>query len=283
MIKTMKKRIAVLFAACTLALCGGFAYVPPVAAFAEDAVESVENVTSDETLDENAGNEEISSDNEIIDQTPTDEETGENGAILGDYTEEEIKGFIQEAYQKAKDWIKNTYAWVIGIVGGGSAALLLSVLWKLISAKIRKTNALTETKVEEICTATAMKTVAGVVGKSLNVDIQAEVSKSVQDEIAPMIRNAELSMQSAKNAEVGMAYVMKAVAKSRLITDEETAIMESMAESLLAHAEKYGGLSVPIQIQTEMQGEDTADKTAVNLVETPAKPAKKENYEYISF
>lgn len=283
MIKTMKKRIAVLFAACTLALCGGFAYVPPVAAFAEDAVASTESVPTDETLDENAGNEEISNDNEIIDQTPTDEETGENGAILGDYTEEEIKGFIQEAYQKAKDWIKNTYAWVIGIVGGGGVALLLSVFWKLIGAKIRKTNNLTEAKVEEIATATAKKVVAGIVGKSLNVDIQAEVSNSVKAELAPMVKNAELSMQSAKNAEVGMAHVMKAVAKSRLITDEETAKMESMADSLIAHADKYGGLSVPIQIQTELQDEEPTGKTAVNLVETPAKPVRKENEEYISF
>ena len=101
-----------------------------------------------------------------------------------------------------------------------------------------------------------------------------------------MIRNAELSMQSAKNAEVGTAMVLKAVAKSRLITDAETAEMESMADSLLSHAQKYGGLSAPIQIQTEMINEEktVGDSVSMNLVETPNKPKdKKENESYISF
>jgi hypothetical protein len=283
MIKTIKKRIAVLFAACTLALCGGFAYVPPVAAFAEDAVASTESVPTNETLDENAGNEEISNDNEIIDQTPTDEETGENGAILGEYTEEEIKGFIQEAYQKAKDWIKNTYAWIIGIVGGGGVALLLSVFWKLIGEKIRKTNNLTEEKIEEICERTAKKVVAKIVGKSLNVDIRSEVSAAVKAELAPMIRNAQVAMESAKNAEVGTAMVLKAQAKSRLISEDETEEMENRAASLLAHAEKYGGLSVPIQINPALN-EEPKEREKVNLVEEVAKPKeKKENECFMSF
>jgi hypothetical protein len=211
----------------------------------------------------------------------TDEELTDSDKL----TKEEVAGIVKQAYEKAKNWVANTYAWIIGIGGGGVLTLLLSIFWKLIGSKINRTNNLTEEKVEKIAENSSEKTVQKIVGKSLNVDIQSEVSNSVKNELLPMIQNSELAMQSAKNAEVGTALVMKAVAKSRLISEEETKAMEDMADSLLAHAEKYGGLSVPIQIQTEMKEEEPAPvKESVNLVETPNKPKeKKENESYISF
>lgn len=366
MFKNLKKRIFVILTACTLALCGGFAFIPPVTAYAEEtdeASEILKSLESTETPENGAGNDEISSDivpptwlqqvyiheedkdhvaritlvdetnitleviyqgtvsgtiygeyqfieNDVIEIWANGEwfadmqlfpngtfdyyegitETPENGENTGGetvedtFTKEEVTGLIKDAYNKAKDWIKSFYLWLVGIGGGGIITLLLSIFWKLISKKINRSNNLTEDKVSEIATKSSENTVQKIVGKSLNVDIQAEVSDSVKAELAPMIRNSELAMQSAKNAEVGTAMVLKAVAKSRLISDEETAQMESMADSLLAHAEKYGGLSVPIQIQTELKGEEKAEREAVNLVETPNKPKeKKENESYISF
>ena len=361
MIKNLKTRLMVLFTACTLALCGGFAFIPPVTAFAEETVESVESVETPETSEENA---EISSEIErptwlqqvyiheedkdhvaritLIDETRVtleaiykdnvsgtingeykfikgdvieiwangewfadmqlfsngtfdyyDEETpvvpetpdnGENTSVEEVQIPEEMKGLVKEYFEKAKNWLANTYAWIIGISGGGLLTLLLSIFWKLISRKIKRSNNLTEDKVDEIATKAVEKAVSKIVGKSLNVDIQSEVSESVKAQLAPMIRNMQVAMESAKNAEVGTAMVMKAQAKSRLISDEETAEIEARAASLLAHAEKFGGLSVPIQIQTELKGEEKTERETVNLVETPNKPKeKKENESYISF
>jgi hypothetical protein len=238
-----------------------------------------------ETSEENAEiSSEIVTDKESTNVPETDE-NGENTSVEEVEIPEEMKGLVKEYYEKTKNWVANTYAWIIGIGGGGVLTLLLSIFWKLIGSKINRTNNLTEEKVEKIAENSSEKTVQKIVGKSLNVDIQSEVSNSVKNELLPMIQNSELAMQSAKNAEVGTALVMKAVAKSRLISEEETKAMEDMADSLLAHAEKYGGLSVPIQIQTEMKEEEPAPvKESVNLVETPNKPKeKKENESYISF
>lgn len=367
MIKNLKKRILVILTACTLALCGGFAFIPPVTAYAvETAIVTVGNTytferdgaecevmfledgnctlymdgsyrdgtyvasksgkvylstsaefigsyevsgntlvstdvgltvpdkdmtESTETSENSAGNSEISSDSGANEETPVEPETPENGEntdgeIEKDkLTKEEVSGIIKEAFNKSKEWIINTYAWIIGISSGSVVTLLFSILWKLISNKITRSNTFTEEKVEKIVTKTVEKVVSKIVGKSLNVDIQAEVSNSVKEELAPMIRNMQVAMESAKNAEVGTAMVLKAQSKSRLISEEETAEMESRAASLLAHAEKFGGLSVPIQIQTKMKGEEPAPvKESVNLVETPNKPKeKKENESYISF
>ena len=291
MIKNLKKRILVILTACTLALCGGFAFIPPVTAYAEETVESVESVETPETSEENA---EISSEIEQSEQEPVESEivenSGEESAEIVEeesadtVTKEEVSGLVKEAYEKAKTWIVNTYAWIIGIGGGSVLAGLATILYKLICKKIARTNNLTEDKVDEIATKAVEKAVSKIVGKSLNVDIQSEVSESVKAQLAPMIRNMQVAMESAKNAEVGTAMVMKAQAKSRLISDEETAEIEARAASLLAHAEKFGGLSVPIQIQTELKGEEKTERETVNLVETPNKPKeKKENESYISF
>ena len=286
-LKNLKVRLFTILTACTLALCGGIAFFP-VVAYAEEPIETIESV---EIIESGAENGAISNDviasEEILDKT----ETSENGAILGTeesaketLTEEEIVGIVKQAYEKAKNWLANTYAWIIGIGGGGVLTLVLSLFWKLISRKIARSNNLTEEKVNEIATKAVEQAVSKIIGKSLNVDIQAEVSNSVKAELLPMIKNMQIAMESAKNAEVGTALVLKAQSKSRLISDEETAEMESRAASLLAHAEKFGGLSVPIQIQTEKVDEAPTVKPAVNLVETPNKPVeKKENESYISF
>lgn len=274
-IKKFKKMIVVALMACTLAICGGF-YFSPVSTYAEETVENSE------------GNGEISNDIQTDEEISVSEETVENSENTEEetFTKEEVIALVKNAYNKSKEWVKNTYAWIIGIGGGGIITLLLSAFWKLIGAKINRSNNLTEDKVNEISEKSSENTVKKIVGKSLNVDIQSEVSESVKEEFSPMIRNSELSMQSAKNAEIGTAMVLKAVAKSRLITEEETAEMESMADSLLSHAQKYGGLSAPIQIKTEMKNEEKTveDSVSMNLVETPNKPKdKKENESYISF
>lgn len=379
-VKNLKTRLLVILTACTLALCGGFAFIPPATAYAEEVTENVEVL-------ENAENGEISSEIEQSEQESVESEIVENsgeierpvwlqqvytheedkdhvaritlidetsltmeviyegavaGCIYGEYkfikgdvieiwangewfadmqlfpngtfdyyeeettvvpetpnngentdeeltdgdklTKEEVAGLVKEAYEKAKTWIVNTYAWIIGIGGGSVLAGLATILYKLICKKIARTNNLTEAKVEEIVERTTKAVVASIVGKSLNVDIQAEVSECVKNELAPMIRNAQVAMESAKNAEVGTALVMRAQAKSRLISAKETAELENRAASLLSHAEKFGGLSVPIQIKAELPETKETVKEKVNLVETPNKPkAKKENESYISF
>lgn len=284
MFKNLKTRIFVILTACTLALCGGWFSFPFITTYAEEAVESVESVETPET---SVGNGEISNDIVESEESLEVEENASNlwtESTQETITEEEIDGIVKQAFEKAKNWLVNTYAWIIGIGGGGVLTLLLSIFWKLISKKINRSNNLTEDKVDEIATKAVEKAVSKIVGKSLNVDIQAEVSESVKTELAPMIRNMQVAMESAKNAEVGTAMVMKAQAKSRLISDEETAEIEARAASLLAHAEKFGGLSVPIQIQTELKGEEKTERETVNLVETPNKPKeKKENESYISF
>lgn len=275
-IKNFKKRVLVALMACTLAICGGFYFIP-VTTYAEETVENSA---------ENAENGEISNDIQTEDEISVSQETSENGENTEEetFTKEEVIALVKDAYNKSKEWVKHTYAWIIGVGGGGILAILLSIFWKLISMKMNRSNNLTEDKVSEISAKSSENAVKKIVGKSLNVDIQSEVSESVKAELAPMIRNSELAMQSAKNAEVGTALVMRAVAKSRLISDDETAEMENMAASLLAHAEKYGGVSVPIQIQTEMKDEEKTVEESVNLVEIPNKPKKKEeNESYISF
>ena len=286
-VKNLKTRLLVILTACTLALCGGFSFIPPATAYAEEVTENVEVL-------ESAENGEILSEIEQSEQEPVESEivenSGEESAEIVDeesadtVTKEEVAGLVKEAYEKAKTWIVNTYAWIIGIGGGSVLACLSTILSKLICKKIARTNNLTEAKVEEIVERTTKAVVASIVGKSLNVDIQAEVSECVKNELAPMIRNAQVAMESAKNAEVGTALVMRAQAKSRLISAKETAELENRAASLLSHAEKFGGLSVPIQIKAELPETKETVKEKVNLVETPNKPkAKKENESYISF
>lgn len=300
MLKKLKKRMAIVIVACTLAVCGGFAFLAPITAFAESA-EMVENEAKGEGISDNIeasekipdasetgensdGSEEDEKNTDAADIESMGDDAGEGNTI----TKDEVTALVKDAYNKSKEWVKNTYAWIIGIGGGGIITILLSVFWKLISAKISHDNSLTEDKVSEISLKSSEDTVRKIVGKSLNVDIRSEVGESVKAELSPMIRNSELAMQSAKNAEVGTALVLKAVAKSRLISEDETKTMESMAASLLAHAEKYGGLSAPICIQAEYGGdENDAEKTETkdteSLVETPNKPTGKDNESYINF
>lgn len=224
-------------------------------------------------------------DNVVTPEAPEDaENTQTSDNVLTEEQLEEVKGFIQNAYNKFKNKLLSIYLFLTGTTLGAVIACAGSIILKKCKKKIKEENTLTAEQIELIATNSATNVVKSIVGKSLNVDIQAEVSNSVKEEIAPIAKNMKIVMQSAKNAEMGTALVMKAQAKSRLISDEETSELETKANSLLAHAEKFGGLSAPIQISTEEKKEKKKQSTAVNLVETPNKPVeKKENESYITF
>lgn len=243
------------------------------------------------TPENNAGNDEISNDSATGEQTPVTPENNENTDITQDIEDllteeqkEQVKGFIQDSYNKIKDKVVVGYVFLTSTAFGGIIMMACMLVLKKCKKDIDNKSALTEEQITALATAAATNVVKSIVGKSLNVDIQAEVSESVKEEIAPMIKSMKIVMQSAKNAEVGTALVMKAQAKSRLISDAETEELENRANSLLAHADKFGGLSVPIQINTKNADEQTVKTPDVNLVEDANKPVvKKENESYISF
>lgn len=228
----------------------------------------------------------VEEDNQLVKpETPIEpEEPKQPNSILTEEQIEQVKGFVQKAYDKVKNKLMLVYVFLTSTALGGVIVFACEIVWKKCKKKIKAESTLTEEQITTIATAAATNVIKTIVGKSLNVDIQSEVSNSVKAELSPMIKNMEIAMQSAKNAEVGTALVMKAQAKSRLISQEETEELENRANSLLAHAEKFGGLSVPIQINTEEKKETKKQSTAVNLVETPNNPVeKKENEGYINF
>ena len=77
-----------------------------------------------------------------------------------------------------------------------------------------------------------------IVGKSIDVDISAEVSKAVKQELYALANGVSELVDSVKNTEILTANVAIAQSRSRLLTDAEKKSLQTLAKTAQDHAGK---------------------------------------------
>ena len=158
---------------------------------------------------------------------------------------------LQTALAEAETWITAFFAW---LGTSGVSAIIISLFARRQARKIDQKTSVSKEQIEETAKKAADKAIKKVVGKSFNVNINAELT--------PIKANAEYSATASRNAEIATAYVLMAQSKSRLLNDEEKENLQDTAKKLLAHAN--GDIVAPVMIEfneTETE-EETKDETA---------------------
>lgn len=172
---------------------------------------------------------------------------------------------LQAALSQAETWIAAFFAWL----GTTGAATIIMGLWARRQArKAEKNTTVSKTQIEETAKAAATNAVKKVVGKSFNVNINAEVDKAINAELSPIKANAEYAATAARNAEIAAAYMLTAQSKSRLLKDDEKENLQLTAKNLLAHAN--GDVVAPtviefsesVNAEEETQDESTTEENA---------------------
>lgn len=199
----------------------------------------------------------------IEDSNVLDGETN-NSAIL-----DEIKNYIDSRTGENgeidfKMILIDVKFWIYKALEGLGITSVCSLVIALVNRKNRKDNVLTEAHVERIATSAAKKTAENVIGKSIDVDISAEVSKAVEQKMHALANTVGAMQESVKNAEVLMASVAMAQSKSRLLTDEERKNLQSAAMKCAAHAGKKVVSTAKIELTA---AEEKAETNLTEIVE----------------
>ena len=187
---------------------------------------------------------------ETVEETPIVEEVETTETV----EEVDEEGILQRAYNKVKDKVET---WMIAAIAaaGGISGLIFAVFTFLVRRKINKNTALTAEERQQIADnvakETAEKVTKRLVGNAFNVNIQAEVSEAVKNFLAPVLEKFNVFLESARNTEIGEAYVMLANAHSQLLTEEERETLRSVAEKLLAHAGTCDCVALPGTVSFE--------------------------------
>lgn len=223
---------------------------------------------------------------ENLDDSATDEEVidgvenGENDSVLDKEKDEtnatidEIKNYIDNLKdENGKLNVKNVVVtlltdakfWIIMVVKDLGIAGALSLVFAFIDRKHKRNNTLTASQIESIATAAANKTIEKVVGKSIDVDISAEVSKAVKQELSALNNSVASLADGVKNAEMLSAEVAMAQSRSRLLTDEERIALREAAAKVQEHAGKKV-ISAP-KLKIKAKTEKTETPTVAEDVE----------------
>lgn len=166
------------------------------------------------------------------------DEESDNSAILN-----EIKDYLDSRTDESgkidfKMILTDVKFWIIQAISFLAQTGIGAAILGIINRKNKKDNVLTEAQVERIATAAAKKTAENVIGKSIDVDISAEVSKAVEQKMHALANTVGAMQESVKNAEVLMANVAMAQSKSKLLTEEEQKALQTAAMKCVAHAGK---------------------------------------------
>lgn len=168
-----------------------------------------------------------------------DEETGtDNSAIL-----DEIKDYLDSRKDESgkidfKMILTDVKFWIIQAISFLAQTGIGAAILGLINRKNKKDNILTDAHVERVANAAAKKTAETIIGKSIDVDISAEVSKAVKKELYTISTAMESLVDGVKNTEMLVAREAVALSHSRILgANEKTALVEG-AKKAEAHAGK---------------------------------------------
>ena len=204
----------------------------------------------------------------ILDDTATDEdvvdgvENGENSAEI-----EGILNAVQEYLDSKKDedgnvdmgailtdaktWVIAAISWIMSTFGGAMIAGALNRINK-------KKDVLNEAQIEKVANAAAKASTEKLIGKSIDVDISAEVSKAVKQELSALNNSVNSLVDGVKNAEMLSAEVAMAQSRSRLLTDEERIALRETAAKVQEHAGKKVISAPKVKIKTKTEKVESA-------------------------
>lgn len=213
--------------------------------------------------------------NETEEEVIVEEETSENSAVLDEETQaklDEIKGMVQGYIDSrktedgkmnfgailgdAKTWIISAISFIFSTFGGAIVAGVLNRLNK-------KKDILTEAQIERVAIAAATKTVEKIIGKSIDVDISAEVSKAVKKELALIADGVEVVVDGVKNMELLTAKVALAQSRSRLLSQEEKEHLQVCADKAQSHAGKKLVTTAKIELSKNEEKEVVESKESI--------------------
>lgn len=217
-----------------------------ITACAEETTESTEILNDSATDEEVIDGEETSQNSGVLDKE-TGAET-DNSAIL-----DEIKDYLDSRKDESgkidfKMILTDVKFWIIQAISFLAQTGIGAAILGIINRKNKKDNVLTEAQVEKIATAAAKKTAENVIGKSIDVDISAEVSKAVEQKMHALANTVGAMQESVKNTEVLMANVAMAQSKSKLLTEEEQKALQTAAMKCVVHAGKKVVSTAKIEI-----------------------------------
>ncbi len=211
--------------------------------------------------------EESTENTEILDDSATDEEvvdgeeTSENSAILDeikDYLDsrkdEEGKFDFAAMFTDVKFWIYEALKG-LGITG------VCSLVIALVNRKNRKDNVLTDAHIERVATAAAKKTAESIIGKSIDVDISAEVSKAVKKELYALSKTMDSLVDGVKNTEMLVAREAIALSHSRILGAGEKKALVEGAKKAEEHAGKVVSTAKVEFALTEPSTKSETEKT----------------------
>ena len=201
----------------------------------------------------------VEEDNGVLDEE-TDTET-DNGAILDeikDYLDsrkdENGKASLKAVLADAKTWIVTALSF-LGSTGLG--AIILGVINRINKRK----EILTDAQIEKVANAAAKASTEKLIGKSIDVDISAEVSKAVKQELSALNNSVNSLVDGVKNAEMLSAEVAMAQSRSRLLTDEERHALRDAAAKVQEHAGKKVISAPKVKIKTKTEKVESAPVT----------------------
>ena len=202
-------------------------------------------------------------DSGVLDEE-TDTET-DNSAIL-----DEIKDYLDSRKDESgkidfKMILTDVKFWIIQAISFLAQTGIGAAILGLINRKNKKDNILTDAHVERVANAAAKKTAESIVGKSIDVDISAEVSKAVKKELYTLSAAMESLVDGVKNTEMLVAREAVALSHSRILgANEKTALVEG-AKKAEAHAGKVVS-TAKIKIEaTETSTEKTESVEEKNM------------------
>lgn len=194
----------------------------------------------------------ISTDSATDEEVIINEETSENSGVLNKETGtetdniailDEIKDYLDSRKDESgkidfKMILTDVKFWIIQAISFLAQTGVGVAILGLINRKNKKDNVLTDAHVERVATAAAKKTAESIVGKSIDVDISAEVSKAVKKELYTLSASMDSLVDGVKNTEMLVAREAVALSHSRILgANEKTALLEG-AKKAEAHAGK---------------------------------------------
>lgn len=214
---------------------------------------------------------------ENLDDSATDEEVidgvenGENNAEI-----EGILNAVQEYLDSKKDEdgnvdmgaiLTDAKTWVIAAISYITSTFGGVIVAGVLNRINKKKDILTEAQIEKVANAAAKASTEKLIGKSIDVDISAEVSKAVKQELSALNNSVNSLVDGVKNAEMLSAEVAMVQSRSRLITDEERHALRDAAAKVQEHAGKKVISAPKVKIKAKTEKEKTETPTVAEDVE----------------
>lgn len=244
------------------------AFTPIILAGADEVAQTTESVAVEETTESVADEETTESETEgntgVLEGETQDKELtlDELSQIIADYlaskkTEDGAFDFWT-VFKDAQTWVTATF----GAIGG----LVLAAVFAAILGHFKNKGVInTEKNVEQIAAKAATCAVKGIVGNAINLDISAELNKTVERFMYGIKTELDGTFDILNFVEILTAKIAQALSKSRVLTKEEQEQLQSDASAVMAHAQKGSpAIKAPaaVVVSEKKEEEKTATATA---------------------